>query len=93
MILSGGERGIRTLVTLRQTAFRELRDQPLCHLSMAILFLIQNTMRKWDSDSNPKTFTDFDWCRERDLNPHTLWAYASETYVSTIPPPRQVEAV
>ena len=67
MILSGGERGIRTLVTLRQTAFRELRDQPLCHLSMAILFLIQNTMRKWDSDSNPKTFYEFDWCRERDL--------------------------
>jgi hypothetical protein len=31
--LFGGEREIRTPVTLRQTAFRELRDQPLCHLS------------------------------------------------------------
>ncbi len=47
IIYTGGERGIRTLVTLRQTAFRELRDQPLCHLSVI--------------------FTDFDWCRERDL--------------------------
>ena len=32
--ISGGEREIRTPVTLRQTAFRELRDQPLCHLSL-----------------------------------------------------------
>ena len=27
------------------------------------------------------------WCSRWDLNPHTHRAYASETYVSTIPPP------
>ncbi len=29
------------------------------------------------------------WCSRWDLNPHTLGAYASETYVSTIPPLEQ----
>ena len=30
------------------------------------------------------------WCSRWDLNPHARRAYASETYVSTIPPPEQV---
>ncbi len=34
---------------------------------------------------------DFDWCSRWDLNPHTRRAYASETYVSTIPPPERVK--
>ena len=32
-----------------------------------------------------------DWCSRWDLNPHTLGAYASETYVSTIPPPEHIQ--
>ena len=31
--LAGGEGGIRTLGTLRYTAFPMQRDRPLCHLS------------------------------------------------------------
>ena len=31
---SGGERGIRTLGTLRYTAFPVLHNRPLCHLSV-----------------------------------------------------------
>ena len=33
LILAGGEGGIRTLGTLRYTAFPMQRDRPLCHLS------------------------------------------------------------
>ncbi len=32
---SGGERGIRTLGTLRYTAFPVLHNRPLCHLSVS----------------------------------------------------------
>lgn len=38
----------------------------------------------------PFTIRVFIWCSGWDLNPHTLRAYASETYVSTIPPPEQI---
>ncbi len=34
--IAGGEREIRTPVPFRKTAFRELRDQPLCHLSIDV---------------------------------------------------------
>lgn len=30
------------------------------------------------------------WCSRWDLNPHVRRTYASETYVSTIPPPEQI---
>ena len=38
----GGEEEIRTLDTLRHTAFRERPDQPLLHLSMLLFILAEN---------------------------------------------------
>ena len=40
VLLSGGERGIRTPGTLQYNGFQDRRDRPLCHLSLNVFWSV-----------------------------------------------------